>query len=128
MVWLQRRIIFDLLAVYVPILVLQMGHLLNTLGVEIGNHVTICKDDDLARLVDNDMQITETLVLQNSEQRVQDATQETDKETQMCASELPIQFTDHNEFGETSIPATKKDLYESADGIASFRCKMASIR
>lgn len=115
----------------------EMVARLNSLDLEIGNHVSRCTAD--ARQMKDELERKEhhlTTVekeadgfLKNSEHRLQDALQETDEETQMCASEL-LQLidsiTEYKEFMETSISGMKKDLYECADDIASLPAKMIS--
>ena len=70
------------------------------------------------------------VILQNSEQSLQDALRETDEETQICAREL-LQLidsiSDYKEFVEASTAGMKKDLYECVDDIASLSDKRPKI-
>ncbi|KAG2588409.1 hypothetical protein PVAP13_5NG339100 [Panicum virgatum] len=66
--------------------------------------------------------------LKNSEKRLQDAILKDDEETQAAAREL-LQLIDsiaeHKEFMEATI-AQRKELYETADYIASLSSKTSS--
>ncbi|KAL5222884.1 hypothetical protein ABZP36_027597 [Zizania latifolia] len=108
---------------------------LDSLDLEIGNHVSRCKADakrmkDELEKKDHHLSIVEKEAeefCKVSEQRLQDAIQETDEETQMCASELLKlinSVTDYKEFMEASISGMKIGLYESADDIASLPSKI----
>ncbi|RLM93129.1 hypothetical protein C2845_PM08G11780 [Panicum miliaceum] len=67
--------------------------------------------------------------LKNSEKRLQDAILKDDEETQAAAREL-LQLVDsiaeHKEFMEATIAQRRKELYETADYIASLASKTSS--
>ncbi|KAL5219842.1 hypothetical protein ABZP36_024555 [Zizania latifolia] len=105
----------------------EMVARLDSLDLEIGNHVSRCKADakrmkDELEKKDHHLSIVEKEAeefFKDSEQRLQDAIQE----TQMCASELLKlinSVTYYKEFVEASISGMKIGLYESADDVASL--------
>ncbi|XP_015696225.2 kinetochore protein NDC80 homolog [Oryza brachyantha] len=111
--------------------------LLDSQDLEIRNHVSRCEAD--ARQMkyelekkDQHLSTIEKEVeefLKNSEKRLEDAKQESDEETQMCARELLKlidSVTEYKEFMEASICGMKKELYEAIDDISSLPSKVAS--
>ncbi|KAL6627800.1 hypothetical protein ACP70R_031526 [Stipagrostis hirtigluma subsp. patula] len=67
--------------------------------------------------------------LKTSEQQLQEALHKADEEIQLRANELlqlVVSVTEHKEFMETLISGMKKDLYETADYIASLASKTLS--
>ncbi|KAF0899880.1 hypothetical protein E2562_025122 [Oryza meyeriana var. granulata] len=109
---------------------------LDSLDLEIGNHVTRCKADarqlkDEFEKKDHHLSTVEKEAeefIKNSEKKLHDAKRETDEETQMCARELLKlidSVTEYKEFMETSISGMKKDLYEAVDDISSLPSKVA---
>uniref|UniRef100_A0A0D9X8R5 Kinetochore protein NDC80 n=1 Tax=Leersia perrieri TaxID=77586 RepID=A0A0D9X8R5_9ORYZ len=108
--------------------------LMDSLDVEIENHGSRCKND--ARLIENELEKKEHELstvekeahglLKNSENRLQDAKQQSDQETQLCARqllELIDSVADYKEFMEATISGMKKELYETVDYISSLPSK-----
>lgn len=117
----------------------EMVARLDSLDVEIGNHVSRCKAD--ARLMKDELEKKDHHLstvekeseefLKISEKKLEDAKRETDEEIQMCARELLKlidSVTEYKEFMETSISGMRKDLYETVDDISSLASKAASTR
>ncbi|XP_062197722.1 kinetochore protein NDC80 homolog [Phragmites australis] len=115
----------------------EMVARLNSLDREITNDDSRCTTE--ARQMEDELEKKEHCLstvekeaadlLKNSEKRLHDALRKADEETQMCLNELLqliVSFTEYKEFMEASVSQRKKDLYETADYIASLPSKMSS--